>query len=57
MLTDAGADASGEVGYDAFVQIMTAQLLSPNPANTTQRSAALSFDTTVNEYRRYACMS
>ena len=52
MLIQAGADESGEVGYDAFVQIMTAQLLSPNPANSTQRSVALSFDSTVNEYRR-----
>ena len=52
MLVEAGADESGEVGYNAFVRIMTAQLLSPSQGTTTQRSAALSFDTTVNEYRR-----
>lgn len=61
MLSDAEADESGEVGYDAFVQIMTAQLLprDPNAASKHRASGAvngqgpvLSFDTTVNEYRR-----
>ena len=64
MLADAGAGESGEVGYDAFVQIMTTQLLSPDldqaserpakgPASTAQ-GPVLSFDTKVNEYRRQA---
>jgi len=61
MLADAGAGESGEVGYDAFVQIMTTQLLSPDLDQGSQRTPAstvkaqgpvLSFDTTVNEYRR-----
>ncbi len=61
MLADAGAGESGEVGYDAFVQIMTTQLLSPEldqgsertPASTAKaQGPVLSFDTKVNEYRR-----
>ncbi|KAL0031219.1 hypothetical protein WJX77_010216 [Trebouxia sp. C0004] len=61
MLANAGAGESGEVGYDAFVQIMTTQLLSPNldqgsahtPAGTAEaQGPVLSFDTKVNEYRR-----
>ena len=63
MLAEAGADESGEVGYDAFVRIMTAQLLSPNPNTGSKHTATgavqtqgpiLSFDTTINEYRRYS---
>lgn len=62
MLADAGADESGEVGYDAFVRIMTTQLRSPDPNTGPKRTASggvqglgpiLSFDITVNEYRRY----
>jgi hypothetical protein len=61
MLADAGAGESGEVGYNAFVQIMTTQLLSPEldqgsectPASTAKaQGPVLSFDTKVNEYRR-----
>ncbi len=60
MLADAGAGKSGEVEYDAFVQIMTTQLLSPELQGSERTSASnakaqgpvLSFDTKVNEYRR-----
>ena len=61
MLADAGAGESGEVGYDAFVQIMTTQLLSPEldqgsertPASTARaQRPVLSSETKVNQYRR-----
>ena len=61
MLADAGAGKSGEVGYDAFVQIMTTKLLSSDldqgsertPASTAKaQGCLLSFDTKINEYRR-----
>ena len=60
MLSNAGADDSGEIGYDAFVQIMTTQLLSAKPAqpsnhpaqDTNNHVAVLSFDTIISEYRR-----
>ncbi|DBA72948.1 TPA: hypothetical protein ACH3X2_009899 [Trebouxia sp. C0005] len=61
LLADAGAGEAGEVGYDAFVHIMTTQLLSPDldqgseriPASTAKaQGPVLSFDTKVTEYRR-----
>lgn len=63
LLADAGAGEAGEVGYDAFVHIMTTQLLSPDldqgseriPASTAKaQGPVLSFDTKVTEYRRQA---
>lgn len=60
MLVAAGAeDGDGEIGYDAYVQAMTAKLFtglsrqkgsSEGKANTN--GGLLSFDTQVNEYKR-----
>lgn len=60
MLVSAGAEEDGEIGYDAYVQAMSTQLFtglskqkraSGTGANTD--GGLLSFDTQVNEYKRY----
>ena len=55
----AGAeDKDGEIGYDAYVQAMSAQLFTGlsrqhGAATANHGGGALSFDTQVNEYKRY----
>ena len=57
MITDAGADESGEVGYDAFVAMME-PILSAKGTTTSKNQpmvasgSTVSFETTINEYRR-----
>ena len=60
MLVAAGAeDGDGEIGYDAYVQAMTAKLFTglsrqrgPSEGKANTDGGLLSFDTQVNEYKR-----
>lgn len=60
MIADAGADESGEVGYEAFVAMME-PILSAKDVPTSdiadvqpvvKSGSVVSFETTINEYRR-----
>lgn len=65
MIVDAGANESGEVGYNDFVAMM-APILSCKVAEPSSRGkaaqtvvksgSAVSFDTSINEYRRCLCV-
>ena len=65
MIVEAGADESGEVGYDAFVAMMEPILfvhdMGLSHVQATQHAvksqSAVSFETSINEYRRLALLS